>query len=315
MTKTHNKDLRHLATVLFWALVVQIAISSSAPAQTRTRSYTVSPSSVEQGKEYELTIRSVACSSNDLLGTDLTAPAGSGIKVDMATGVHDCTMIARIFVDKDAPVDTAVLRIIKQGSVWGLVDLPVRRNLRPEPTPAPAQPPMQPSSQPPTTTTSTHKDLGHESPRVEIFGGYSYARVDTDFGHLNANGWTASVAGNLNKYFGIVGDVSGHYKTILVSASSYTFLAGPRVYGRNRFATTFGHALFGATHTSANFLGISLGGTTAFAAAFGGGVDVNVHRSVAVRAIQADYVLTRFFGSTQNNVRLSVGVVLRLGLH
>jgi outer membrane protein OmpA-like peptidoglycan-associated protein len=53
----------------------------------------------------------------------------------------------------------------------------------------------------------------------------------------------------------------------------------------------------------------------------GGGLDLKVHRNVAIRLVQAEYLLTRFKDpasttgarGTQNNVRISTGVVFRLG--
>src|SRR4051794_15251497 len=49
-----------------------------------------------------------------------------------------------------------------------------------------------------------------QTPRAEVFGGYSFVRQ----GDLNINkGWNGSVAGNFNRWFGIEGDVSGHYYT------------------------------------------------------------------------------------------------------
>jgi hypothetical protein len=51
-----------------------------------------------------------------------------------------------------------------------------------------------------------------------------------------------------------------------------------------------------------------------FAFAFGGGLDLNIARYVAIRAIQADFVQTRLHqGSAQqpnNNGRLSFGMVV-----
>jgi hypothetical protein len=54
-------------------------------------------------------------------------------------------------------------------------------------------------------------------------------------------------------------------------------------------------------------------------------VDINVNKSLAIRAIQADYLMTRFqigsqilfsgFDDRQNNFRLSAGLVLKLGSH
>ncbi len=49
------------------------------------------------------------------------------------------------------------------------------------------------------------------------------------------------------------------------------------------------------------------GSDTSFATALGGGLDYKIIRPVAWR-FQGDYVQTRFFGTTQNNVRLSTGI-------
>ena len=51
----------------------------------------------------------------------------------------------------------------------------------------------------------------------------------------------------------------------------------------------------------------------------GGGLDVKVHHHIAIRLIQAEYLMTRFenltTGSTasQNDMRLSAGLVFRFG--
>ena len=43
----------------------------------------------------------------------------------------------------------------------------------------------------------------------------------------------------------------------------------------------------------------------------GGGVDWNATTHIGIRLIQAEYLMTRFFSETQNNVRVSTGVVFR----
>jgi hypothetical protein len=52
------------------------------------------------------------------------------------------------------------------------------------------------------------------------------------------------------------------------------------------------------------------GSDTNFTTAIGGGLDYRIIRPVAWR-FQGDYVQTRFFSATQNNVRVSTGIVLR----
>ena len=91
----------------------------------------------------------------------------------------------------------------------------------------------------------------------------------------------------------------------------FTIMGGPKVAYRSHSAVTpFGHFLIGTTHASAGAFGLSYG-KNALAAAVGGGVDFRVSEHVAVRAIQADYLMTRFYDARQNNIRLSAGVVFR----
>ena len=72
------------------------------------------------------------------------------------------------------------------------------------------------------------------------------------------------------------------------------------------------HVLLGGMHGSNGYLGISQPKTD-FAAAFGGGLDLRVHKNIAIRAIQAEYIVTPFLDQRQDNIRLSAGIVLRFG--
>jgi hypothetical protein len=140
--------------------------------------------------------------------------------------------------------------------------------------------------------------LGKDAPYAELFGGYSYYRAE---GGIHLNGWNASVAGNVNDYLGIVGDFSGHYGDF----HQHSYLFGPQIsYRKLPFITPFVHSLFGGAH-------INVVSQNAFAMALGGGLDVKVGSHTAVRPIQVDYFLTRFGGSSQNNTRLSFGLVFR----
>jgi hypothetical protein len=127
MAKMGIGNLRSLTLVVFWASAVLMAICSSANAQSTGRSYTVSPSTVEQGNEYELIIRSAVCTSNDLNGADLTAPAESGVNVVSAFGVNACTLLAKITIAADAPTGTVSFRVTKEYVVVGLVNVEVTK--------------------------------------------------------------------------------------------------------------------------------------------------------------------------------------------
>jgi hypothetical protein len=68
----------------------------------------------------------------------------------------------------------------------------------------------------------------------------------------------------------------------------------------------FAEVLVGAGHVNAGIAGSN----TSFASAIGGGLDYRIIKPIAWR-FQADYVITQFFGNTQDNVRVSTGLVLR----
>ncbi|MGA8767592.1 MAG: hypothetical protein WB559_11270, partial [Candidatus Acidiferrales bacterium] len=53
------------------------------------------------------------------------------------------------------------------------------------------------------------------------------------------------------------------------------------------------------------------GSENAFAMTAGGGVDWNATTHIGIRLIQAEYLMTRFASETQNNARISAGVVFR----
>ena len=153
------------------------------------------------------------------------------------------------------------------------------------------------------------------TPRAEVFGGYSY-------GGGGSHGWEGSVAFNANRWLGVVADFGGQYTRtdepdFSERIRTHSFLFGPRFSARNKSrATPFAHVLVGAAHNDsrAREAGLDLHfADTAFAAALGGGLDVRVGRRVAVRAFQLDYLRTNFFGGSQNNGRISAGLVLRLG--
>jgi opacity protein-like surface antigen len=154
-----------------------------------------------------------------------------------------------------------------------------------------------------------------EVPKAEVFGGYSYAGEGT-------HGWDASVAGNVNKWLGLVADVSGQYTSLSEPGVSerirtHSLLFGPQVSVRGGGrATPFVRALLGASHvsTDATESGQRFSfSDTSFAVALGGGLDVKVNDRLAVRAVQLEYIRTSFFGETQNKGRLSFGLVFRFG--
>jgi hypothetical protein len=155
------------------------------------------------------------------------------------------------------------------------------------------------------------------TPQAEVFGGYSFLRINPGSGIPGENvpaGWHASVAGNFNSWFGLAGDFSGHYKDIFgVNVNAHTFTFGPRFTARaSDSVQPFAHFQVGGARIGAGISGFG-GSDTSFAAVVGGGVDVKLNDRVAWRVGQFDYVLTRFGGDSQHNVRFSTGIVFRFG--
>lgn len=160
-----------------------------------------------------------------------------------------------------------------------------------------------------------------------VFFGYSYYNTNSladSTQRSSLNGWEASLEGKVFPFVGIVGDFSRHYgsedivnpsatciiggtcSALNISTDVQTYLFGPRVSASVGKFRPFAQALFGAAHFDSN----GGGSDTSFATAIGGGLDYKIIRPVAWR-FQGDYVQTRFFGTTQNNVRFSTGIVLR----
>jgi hypothetical protein len=156
--------------------------------------------------------------------------------------------------------------------------------------------------------------LAQDAPKVELFGGYTWAGG-------NFHGWNASVTGNVTRQFGIMADLSGQYGSelngpILINQNAHSALIGPRFAFRGKRLTPFVYTLIGATRfqESATISGQRLSHSdTGFSSALGGGLDIKVNDQMAIRAFQIDYFRPNFFGEAHNRGRLAFGVVLHLG--
>jgi hypothetical protein len=197
------------------------------------------------------------------------------------------------------------------------------------------------------------QETNQAATRGNIYAGYSLLHANNDLGSSlgssnfnlggNLNGWEGQGTLNFTRHFGVTADFSGNSKQLAgfsalgFSAGTqqhmYNFLFGPTVTGYFGKSSVFGHALFGAAHSSLN-AGITapiLGGISApldsanaFAMAFGGGVDIGLSRHFAIRAAQVDFIRTNFnsldaiasglgtsTSNNQNNFRYSGGIIWR----
>ena len=146
-----------------------------------------------------------------------------------------------------------------------------------------------------------------------VFFGYSFYNTNlSDIGRANTNGWEGTLEGKVLPWVGIIADFSGLYGSQdfpavgSVNFNQYNVLFGPRVSASVGRLRPFGQAMLGVGHVNVN------GGPTdtSFGTALGVGLDYRLVRGVAWR-FQGDYLHTRFFGTRQDNARISTGIVLR----
>jgi Outer membrane protein beta-barrel domain len=177
-------------------------------------------------------------------------------------------------------------------------------------------------------------------PRAELFGGYSYGYTDLFNSGKRAglNGWNASLTLNAAKWMGFVIDGSGNYgtskipvavpapfptcppfcpngtDTFDVKTTLYSYLFGARFpYRKSERWTPFGEVLFGRAKMRGEVPGFSQV-SSGLSLLAGGGADYKISPRFALR-FKADYFQTRGFKQKQDNLRFSVGIVIRTVPH
>lgn len=203
-------------------------------------------------------------------------------------------------------------------------------------TVAPAKPRIAIAPQPPAPVAAGEgsvlagplsrgrSSFGYDIPRAEAFGGYSY--LSTDWQPLanrsGVHGWNGSGTFNLNPWLGVEGGVTENYQRNCLGAAGLnctilTVMGGPKVtVHRGSALTAFTHGQVGIGSLSMSITGAPLTWRD-LAWAVGGGADYAVTNRISVRVGQVDYLRTKLFqslgGTQQNDLRISAGVVLRIG--
>lgn len=157
------------------------------------------------------------------------------------------------------------------------------------------------------------------------------------------HGGSTSVAYNFNGYVGFVADFAGFdnskltlfgpagSETFNAGGSAYTFMVGPQLsYRKFEKFTPYAHVLAGVVLASSVTISgctgdpscTPLGSDTTFAAMAGVGFEINITHRIALRLLEADFLLTHFQDPLsasgvsrgwQDNARLSTGIVFRFG--
>jgi peptidoglycan-associated lipoprotein len=164
-----------------------------------------------------------------------------------------------------------------------------------------------------------------EGGRVNVGIDYNYVRTNAPpggCGCFNLQGGDGWLSFNFSRHFAIVGLVSGQRASDINGSGEdltlTSFVAGPRYsFAVKRRFAPFAQVLLGGAHASGSLAPGDIlvdSSSNAFAMLAGGGLDIGLNRHFAIRALEADYFMTRFnngVNERQNNIRLSAGVVVR----
>ena len=153
--------------------------------------------------------------------------------------------------------------------------------------------------------------------KVDVYVGFSHARVDFGGDSEGFNGVEGAVTGNISRYVGLKGDYAFHRKNfdfatnVDIKARTHTFVGGVQFKDNSKETKVKPFAHLMAGFTAARVSGFVSDSETGFAGVIGGGVDIKISPRVDFRAIQFDYNPTRLGGETQHNFRVGIGVVFR----
>ena len=150
---------------------------------------------------------------------------------------------------------------------------------------------------------------------VDLFGGYSYMKLSDE----SRNGADAALGFALAGPVSAFLDASAHWASVDgVDLSDWTLMAGPGMrFGKAGGTVLFVRALAGLVKDRASIkvLDVDIGeGSSRFGVLAGGGVDLRVARSWAVR-VQGDYLWNDApEGVKTSGFRGSAGLVYRFGV-
>jgi outer membrane immunogenic protein len=175
------------------------------------------------------------------------------------------------------------------------------------------------------------KLMAQAQPAHEIAFDYTYVHTNAPpggCGCFSMNGGGGSYAYHYGPQFAMVADVEvAHASKIDARGDDLTltsFLGGPRFYYQRPNArwAPYGQALLGVVRETGGLAPANSNdgapSSSVFGATIGGGVEYRLNRMISLRLVEADYFVTTFdnrVNGRQNNIRVTAGVLFRLGHH
>ena len=186
--------------------------------------------------------------------------------------------------------------------------------------------------------------------KVEVPAYYSYMRFNPENSNIvsgfSLNGGGGGVTVYINHFLGIEAEFNGYASTTKVfsfpatanspcplgctvksSGDLFTYNVGPIFKYRAEHFEPFVETLFGGAHSNTysnlvsacqnSCVGSLTPSNNAWDFIIGGGLDIPVNKTIAIRAAQVDFVLTRFGNgftggnNNQSNFRYNAGIVFR----
>lgn len=204
-----------------------------------------------------------------------------------------------------------------------------------------------------TTMMFAAAAFAQDAAKFEVFGDYSYLQFNPTISGLQSRAFNGGGGGaqvNFGRFFAIKGDFQGYGSTqwtltntgpvvtphgtvptgtFKSNGNMFTYLFGPVFGFHAKKLYVYGEYLMGGS--ASNLYGqlaksIDAGGGTInasasqhpFTMAFGGGMDLDLNKHVALRLGEMDWVLTRYTNpltntNNQNSFRYLGGVIFKFG--
>ena len=162
--------------------------------------------------------------------------------------------------------------------------------------------------------------IAEDFPAFELFTGYSYFRFVPEGSSNDLQGWNIAVSFNKNQYSALVADFTGNYGKYNDRFNEledrqvkvHSFLFGPKFTLPEGRYVPFVQTLVGVYHINRG--GVPRRNTeNDFGCAFSFGLDIEAGEKMRVRPFQAEYVVVRSKGIFQSDIRVSSGVVFKVG--